>query len=63
MITLLMGAAGWTLGRPGVLRPDPQAFAAPQRARAAMPHSDGAATRSDAPSPNARGGHADARGE
>jgi hypothetical protein len=63
MITLLMGAVGWMLGRPGVLRPDPQAFAGPQRARTATPHIDGASTRDGAPNPNARGGHADVRGE
>ena len=42
LVTLLMGALGWILGRPGVLRPESQALAAPTNERAARPTETGA---------------------
>ena len=63
MITILMGAVGWMLGRPGVLRPEAQVFAAPSRASDAAPRENHAATSGGAAALNAHAGHAEARGE
>lgn len=69
LVTLLMGALGWILGRPGVLRPEAQVYAAP-------PNSDTTPSPGSVPSggselsvegelapSSAHAAHADARGE
>ena len=36
LVTILMGALGWILGRPGVFRPEAQALAAPTGGTASL---------------------------
>jgi hypothetical protein len=60
-MTLLMGALGWILGRPGVLRPESHVFAAPVKAQAAP--SSGTVIRGSAEAPPVPPAHGDARGE
>ena len=62
-VTLLMGALGWILGRPGVLRPEAEVFASPANQHAALsPGRDlrGSAEMQSRMTPAARG---KARGE
>lgn len=63
MVTILMGAVGWMLGRPGILRPEPQVFAAPAQAPEDLPRENRRTVDRGAPSMNAHGGHTEARGE
>jgi hypothetical protein len=57
LLTILMGALGWILGRPGVFRPDSQTLAAPVGGTAGMQSSHGGA-----PAMSMHG-HGDAQGE
>ena len=63
LVTLLMGALGWVLGRPGVLRPEPQVFAAPARARPSQSNETASKGVTPASSTIAPEPHGDARGE